>query len=60
MHPYIQEMITTRISLTLNDCSQIFESLRDTCVNEVGNYPNLVLDMVDIMLRFVEKDNEDT
>lgn len=59
LHPYIRKMINARKSLVLNDCPQLFEHLRSTCVNEVSNYHNLALDMVDTALRFVEKNNED-
>lgn len=59
LHPYIRKMINARKSLALNDCPQLFEHLRSTCVNEVSNYHDLALDMVDTTLRFVEKDAED-
>ncbi|MFA9465953.1 MAG: tetratricopeptide repeat protein [Velocimicrobium sp.] len=59
LHPYIRKIINARKSLSLNDCPQLFEHLRATCVNEINSYHGFALDMVDTTLRFVEKDNED-
>ena len=59
LHPYIRKMINARKSLSLNDCPQLFEHLRATCVNEINSYHGFALDMVDTTLRFVEKNNED-
>ena len=59
LHPYIRKIINARKSLSLNDCPQLFEHLRATCVNEISSYHNFALDMVDTTLRFVEKDDED-
>lgn len=59
LHPYIRKIINARKSLSLNDCPQLFEHLRATCVNEINSYHGFALDIVDTTLRFVEKDNED-
>lgn len=59
LHPYIRKIINAQKSLSLNDCPQLFEHLRATCVNEISSYHDLALDMVDTALRFVEKNNED-
>lgn len=59
LHPYIRKIINARKSLSLNECPQLFEHLKNTCVNEVNSYHNLALNMVDTTLRFVKKDDED-
>lgn len=59
LHPYIRKIINARKSLSLNDCPQLFQHLRATCVNEINSYHSFALDIVDTTLRFVEKDNED-
>ena len=59
LHPYIRKIINARKSLSLNDCPQLFQNLRATCVSETSMYHNFALDMVDTTLRFVEKDDED-
>lgn len=59
LHPYIRKIINARKSLSLNDCPQLFEHLRATCVNEINSYHSFALDIVDTALRFVKKDDED-
>lgn len=59
LHPYIRKIINARKSLSLNDCPQLFDHLKATCLNEISSYHGFAMDMVDTTLRFVEKDNED-